>query len=279
MSALAGMLDAFAHRPLAPLAPARTAVLCVDMQCDELDDAGFLGGKLGFDVSLYRTVRRPLVDLLAACRARGATVVAIQAVYDAAYLAPHQRARFDAMGGAETYARKGDAGTAVLPDVLAAGVDLVLVKSHYSAFAPGFTFGYRPGNAALEAYMRRPATDDAALAAQGAHTMRDWFAVAASAPADVDAHLTAGGVVGLDAFLRGRGIDTVIVCGGTTHVCVDAAVGGAFERGYRVVIPVDAVAAEAIPGEGLLRHEVALTNFGLFKADLTTSQALLAALG
>ncbi len=278
MDHLTGMLDRMAARPLARVDAGRAALLCIDMQCDELDDGGFLGGTLGFDVGRYREVAPRVVALVRGCRALRVPVVAVQAVYDSAYLNPPMRERFAALPGADAYARKGDPGTACLPEILAAGVDLIVPKSHYSAFAPGRSFGYRPGNAGLDAYMRRPASDDPTIAARGGRTMTDYFAAARTPPRDPDAHLDGGGVVALDDYLRGKGVDTVIIAGGSTHVCVDAAVGGAFERGYRVVMPVDAIAAEAIPGEALLRHEVYLTNHGLFKADLATVATLLATL-
>ena len=45
----------------------------------------------------------------------------------------------------------------------------------------------------------------------------------------------------LDARLRRRGIDTLVVTGGETDVCVLGTVLGAVDRGYRVVVVVDAL--------------------------------------
>lgn len=47
----------------------------------------------------------------------------------------------------------------------------------------------------------------------------------------------------LDLLLRELGVDTVIVTGIHTHICVQQTVMGAFYRGYRVIVPVDCVAA------------------------------------
>jgi len=47
----------------------------------------------------------------------------------------------------------------------------------------------------------------------------------------------------LDLLLRELGVDTVIVTGIHTHICVQQTVLGAFYRGYRVIVPVDCVAA------------------------------------
>lgn len=45
----------------------------------------------------------------------------------------------------------------------------------------------------------------------------------------------------LDALLSGSGIDSVVVTGGETDVCVLAAVLGAVDRGFRVVLVTDAI--------------------------------------
>jgi nicotinamidase-related amidase len=46
---------------------------------------------------------------------------------------------------------------------------------------------------------------------------------------------------GLDDLLRGTRIDTLVVSGGETDVCVLATVLGAVDRGYRVVVATDAL--------------------------------------
>jgi nicotinamidase-related amidase len=45
--------------------------------------------------------------------------------------------------------------------------------------------------------------------------------------------------------LQVRGIDTLVVSGAETDVCVLAAVLGAVDRGYRVVIPTDALCSSS----------------------------------
>ena len=47
----------------------------------------------------------------------------------------------------------------------------------------------------------------------------------------------------LDAMLRNRGIDTLIVCGVTTEVCVHTTVREANDRGYRCLVPGDCCAS------------------------------------
>jgi nicotinamidase-related amidase len=47
----------------------------------------------------------------------------------------------------------------------------------------------------------------------------------------------------LDLILRNRGIDTLIVCGVTTEVCVQTTVREANDRGYRCIVPADCCAS------------------------------------
>jgi nicotinamidase-related amidase len=49
----------------------------------------------------------------------------------------------------------------------------------------------------------------------------------------------------LERFLRDRGADTLVVSGTETDVCVLAAVLGAVDRGFRVVVPTDAICSSA----------------------------------
>jgi nicotinamidase-related amidase len=49
----------------------------------------------------------------------------------------------------------------------------------------------------------------------------------------------------LDAMLAGSGVDTLIITGGETDVCVLATVLGAIDRGFRVVLVTDAICSSA----------------------------------
>ena len=42
---------------------------------------------------------------------------------------------------------------------------------------------------------------------------------------------------GLDAYLRGRGVQTIILAGLQTEYCIDATCKSAAEKGYTVLIP------------------------------------------
>ncbi|MBC9177108.1 isochorismatase family cysteine hydrolase [Pseudoroseomonas ludipueritiae] len=50
---------------------------------------------------------------------------------------------------------------------------------------------------------------------------------------------------GLDEMLRERGTNTLVISGAETDVCVLAAVMGAVDRGYRIVVPKDALCSSS----------------------------------
>lgn len=64
----------------------------------------------------------------------------------------------------------------------------------------------------------------------------------------------------LDHLMRGSGIDTVIVTGGETDVCVLATVLGAIDRGLRVVLVTDALCGSSDQTHDALM-ELYLTRF------------------
>jgi ureidoacrylate peracid hydrolase len=72
----------------------------------------------------------------------------------------------------------------------------------------------------------------------------------------------------LEEQLRELGIDTVIVCGVTTNVCVESTVRDAFFRDFRIVVPSDATAAVSPD-----LHEGSLNDFRYaFGAVVTTAE-------
>ena len=77
---------------------------------------------------------------------------------------------------------------------------------------------------------------------------------------------------GLDAALRGEGIDTLVVAGLTTECCIDSSVREAFERDYHVLLVTDATACYEPD-----LHQAALKALGLNCALLTATDAVLSA--
>lgn len=69
----------------------------------------------------------------------------------------------------------------------------------------------------------------------------------------------------LESILHGLGVDTLIVCGVTTNVCVESTVRDAFARDFHVLVPADGTAA---PTAEL--HEIGLRNIAFAFGDVTT---------
>ena len=74
----------------------------------------------------------------------------------------------------------------------------------------------------------------------------------------------------LDHELRLRGIATVIVCGTVANICVLHTAGSAALRGYRVILPVDAVSA-ITPFD--LHASIRQVSF-LYRGVITTSEGI-----
>jgi nicotinamidase-related amidase len=70
-------------------------------------------------------------------------------------------------------------------------------------------------------------------------------------------------------ILRVAGIETVLVCGLITSVCVQQSAFGIFEAGYRTLLVTDACA-----DRGKARHEAALALYGDYMYELITSEEL-----
>jgi ureidoacrylate peracid hydrolase len=77
---------------------------------------------------------------------------------------------------------------------------------------------------------------------------------------------------GLDAALRGEGIDTLVVAGLTTECCIDSSVRDAFERDYHVFVVGDATACYET---GL--HQAAIRALALNCAQIVTARDVRAA--
>jgi ureidoacrylate peracid hydrolase len=82
----------------------------------------------------------------------------------------------------------------------------------------------------------------------------------------------------LDAELRARGIDTLIVVGATTSVCVESTVRDAMFRDYRCLVVEDCVAEPIAADAPRTNHEASLLTLQLLFAWITDSKAVTDAL-
>jgi nicotinamidase-related amidase len=78
---------------------------------------------------------------------------------------------------------------------------------------------------------------------------------------------------GLDLYLRQHGVDTVILTGQHTNICVRHTAADALYRGYRIIVPPDAV--EAFTAED---HDSGLAYLDMaYRAELTPVAEILGA--
>jgi ureidoacrylate peracid hydrolase len=78
----------------------------------------------------------------------------------------------------------------------------------------------------------------------------------------------------LEVILRAKSIQTVLICGVTTNICVESTARHAFFVDYYVVVPTDAVANWEKPA-----HDAALANINFGFGQLTTVDEVLSIWG
>ena len=74
----------------------------------------------------------------------------------------------------------------------------------------------------------------------------------------------------LEVILRGLGVDTLIICGVTTEICVESTIRDAYFRDFKILVPKDAVAAMDID-----RHKGTLATIEYGFGAVTTSAKLI----
>ena len=77
----------------------------------------------------------------------------------------------------------------------------------------------------------------------------------------------------LEILLKGLHVDTVVICGVTTEICVESTARDAFARDYWAVLVKDAVAAV-----DMVRHDATLLNFEYGFGPLATVEEVIEAL-
>lgn len=78
----------------------------------------------------------------------------------------------------------------------------------------------------------------------------------------------------LDYYLRAEGVDTLLMCGVNTNVCVDSTARGGHERGYNLVFVEDCCASSKRE-----LHEASLRNFESILGPVVTREAVAELLG
>ncbi len=127
----------------------------------------------------------------------------------------------------------------------------------------------------LKALYRRKGYGEAAVGVCRAGTVgADYYRVA-PLPGDIEIEkpmFSSFAGTDLEAQLRGRGVDTLVMVGLTTDCCVDCTARDAFHRGFHVFVVQDACSAY---GEAL--HQAALSGLEKNVALLTTTDEVIQA--
>ena len=78
----------------------------------------------------------------------------------------------------------------------------------------------------------------------------------------------------LEVILRGVAVDTLIICGVTTEICVESTIRDAYFRDFKIVVPEDAVAALDVA-----RHQGTLLTIQYGFGTVTTTADVIDSLG
>ena len=216
------------------LAPARTAVVLIDVQNDFCHPDG-AAARNGDKLTRVAAALPRLRGLVAAAREAGTMVVHVKAEYGQAYRAVGSPYRFPALGRRDpavwtASAAEPGANHGFAPDE----VEVCLPGSWGGAFIDGME--PRPGEAVVVKHR------------YGA--FRD---------------------TGLDVLLRANGITTLVFGGVTTNCCVESVVREASMRDFYTVVAEDCV---AVKDRLLDLHEASLEHMGLYFAMLRPLAAL-----
>jgi nicotinamidase-related amidase len=261
------------------LDPSRTLLLVVDMVNDGCRDEGSFKKIMNADISMFQAIEPNIIALMRACKTGGIPRICVQSIYDFAYIPAAMRQRFEAMGIQDgQIAPKGSWGSQIIDTLLAEKPEYILVKSHYSAFAKPYSLIYQTdlyqGQTSFHINGNLPETKAfIRLLNQkkkiAKNKMHDKYCISAE---NRDITTTLEFLMKGHPFIDNTKVkyDTIIITGGSTHVCEDAAVSSASEKGYRVIEPIDAVGSEDHE-----KHYVYLHNHGIFKSQLTTTAKLI----
>lgn len=252
------------------LDPKKTLLLVVDMVNDSNRQEGFLA-KGGSDISMELAAESASIKIINRCKEAGLPVCYVKPIYDFKYLLEPMKVQFQASGLPDMLFKKGEWGSEFI-DTLPEP-DLCLIKSHFSSFSPHSFVYSQKTNSDIKEYLSLPEEKDSHLKDKGKKIMFDFFLEAQKNHALADKsnidNILDNEVVSFHAYLESKGIDSLIIIGGSTHVCVDAAISGATERGYRVILPVDAMAAE-----DPAMHWTYLQNLSFFKGIATNTDKI-----
>jgi ureidoacrylate peracid hydrolase len=170
----------------------------------------------------------------------------------------------------------------MLNDFLEPG-GLMVLEGGAKLYGPvnALTAGVRQAEGHVVWVMDRHAPGDREFRKRAAHCLEGTWGAEIPPTLHVEAHdhvsvkrrFSAFFQTDLDLWLRERSIETVIVCGVVTNICVRSTVHDAFFLGYEVIVATDACAGTTPREQDSSLYDIA-THFG----SLASSSSLLVAL-
>ena len=260
-----------------------TAIIVVDILNDSCREEGFFNKYFNFDISLFRNVEKNLINLLPILKNSNIKSIFTITFYDFDYISNPQKESFLKMQIPLNInfqlALKGSWGSKIV-ETLSDFADGIVIKSHYSAFSPEYSFFYLPNQSSyIDDYLTLPQNKDIKLIQDGKKVLKDFYndgfdSLCKERKKDqITKDMSNNIFCNLDVYLRANQIKNLIITGGSTHVCLDATVNAASERGYKVILPIDCIASEDKD-----KHWIYLHNHMIFKATITNFKNLIKAL-
>lgn len=246
-----------------------SALIVIDMINDGCRKGGVFE-KIGFDISSFNKIENNVAELASHFSKKGFEVIYVRTLYDFEFISEPMIEKFKVFGLDKIeFSRKGMWGSQLidtLPDVATAFV----VKSNYSAFSAGYSALFDKQSLKENAdYFQSTSNSDIALRKQGRPTIKDFYKQSLENEIVFIMKNEINFPISLHAYLKSKSIDTVVCVGGSTHVCLGATVYSAAERGYKIILPIDAIASEDFE-----KHQMFLQNFNMFNSTLTLTKYL-----
>jgi nicotinamidase-related amidase len=247
-----------------------SALIVIDMINDGCRKGGVFE-TIGFDIAAFNNIEKNVAELANHFSKKGIEIIYVRTLYDFDYIPEPMIDKFKAFGLDKfEFSKKGMWGSQLidtLPDVATAFV----VKSNYSAFSEGFSALFDKKSLKENTdYFLSTSSLDSEFKKKGKLTIKDFYKQSLENEVMFMIKNEINFPISLHGYLKSKRIDTVVCVGGSTHVCLGATVYSAAERGYKIILPIDAIASEDSE-----KHTMFLQNFNMFNSTLTLTSTLI----
>ncbi len=244
-----------------------SALIVIDMINDGCRKGGVFE-TIGFDISAFNNIEKNVAELANHFSKNGREVIYVRTLYDFDYISNPMIEKFKTFGLDKLdFSKKGMWGSELI-DTLPNVATAFVVKSNYSAFSERFSALFDKQSLKEHTdYFQSLSSSDNKIKRQGKFTTKDFY----NQSLENEIKFTTGKEVKfpitLHGYLKSKGIYTVVCVGGSTHVCLASTAYSAAERGYEIILPIDAIASEDSE-----KHKMFLQNFNMFNSTLTLTK-------